>query len=38
MFGMGLGVIRPMTRMTGVMARLAGGGLDIEIPSLEARG
>jgi methyl-accepting chemotaxis protein len=32
--GVGLGVIRPMTRMTGVMARLAGGGLDIEIPSL----
>ncbi len=33
--GVGLGVIRPMTRMTGVMARLAGGGLDIEIPSLK---
>jgi nitrate/nitrite-specific signal transduction histidine kinase len=32
--GVGLGVIQPMTRMTGVMARLAGGGLDIEIPSL----
>jgi methyl-accepting chemotaxis protein len=32
--GVGLGVIRPMTRMTAVMARLAGGGLDIEIPSL----
>ena len=31
---MGLGVIRPMTGMTGVMARLAGGTLDIEIPSL----
>jgi methyl-accepting chemotaxis protein len=34
LLGVGLGVIRPMTRMTGVMARLAGGGLDIEIPSL----
>ena len=33
--GVGVGVIRPMTRMTGVMARLAGGGLDIEIPSLK---
>jgi methyl-accepting chemotaxis protein len=33
--GVGLGVIRPMTRMTAVMARLAGGGLDIEIPSLK---
>ena len=32
--GVGFGVIQPMTRMTGVMARLAGGGLDIEIPSL----
>jgi methyl-accepting chemotaxis protein len=35
LLGVGLGVIRPMTRMTGVMARLAGGGLDIEIPSLK---
>jgi methyl-accepting chemotaxis protein len=34
LFGVGLGVIRPMTRMTGVMARLAGGSLEIEIPSL----
>lgn len=34
LLGVGLGVIQPMTRMTGVMARLAGGGLDIEIPSL----
>jgi methyl-accepting chemotaxis protein len=33
-FGVGLGVIQPMTRMTGVMARLAGGELDTEIPSL----
>jgi methyl-accepting chemotaxis protein len=33
-FGVGLGVIQPMTRMTGVMARLAGGGLDTQIPSL----
>lgn len=33
-FGVGLGVIQPMTRMTGVMTRLAGGGLDTEIPSL----
>ncbi len=33
-FGVGLGVIQPMTRMTGVMARLAGGKLDTEIPSL----
>ena len=33
-FGVGLGVIQPMTRMTGVMARLAGGGLDAQIPSL----
>jgi methyl-accepting chemotaxis protein len=34
LFGVGLGVIRPMTRMTGVMARLAGGALEIDIPSL----
>ncbi len=34
LLGVGLGVIRPMTGMTGVMARLAGGNLDIEIPSL----
>jgi len=34
-FGVGLGVIRPMTGMTGVMARLAGGALDTEIPSLK---
>jgi methyl-accepting chemotaxis protein len=34
LFGVGFGVIRPMTRMTGVMARLAGGALEIEIPSL----
>jgi methyl-accepting chemotaxis protein len=34
LLGVGVGVIRPMTRMTGVMARLAGGNLDIEIPSL----
>jgi len=34
LLSVGLGVIRPMTQMTGVMARLAGGGLDIEIPSL----
>ena len=34
LFGVGLGVIRPMTRMTDVMARLAGGALEIEIPSL----
>jgi methyl-accepting chemotaxis protein len=33
-FAVGLGVIRPMTRMTGVMTRLAGGELDTEIPSL----
>jgi methyl-accepting chemotaxis protein len=33
-FGVGLGVIRPMTRMTSVMARLASGGLDTRIPSL----
>jgi methyl-accepting chemotaxis protein len=33
-FGVGLGVISPMTRMTGVMARLAAGGSDIQIPSL----
>jgi methyl-accepting chemotaxis protein len=33
-FGVGLGVIQPMTRMTGVMARLAGGKLDTQIPSL----
>jgi len=35
LLGVGLGVIRPMTRMTGVMARLAGGASDIEIPSLK---
>lgn len=34
LLGVGLGVIRPMTRMTGVMARLADGEMDIEIPSL----
>src|SRR5215475_12437375 len=34
LLAMGLGVIRPMTGMTNVMARLAGGSLDIEIPSL----
>ena len=34
LFGVGLGVIRPITRMTGVMARLAGGTLEIDIPSL----
>jgi len=34
LFGVGLGVIRPMTRMTGVMTRLAGGTVEIEIPSL----
>ncbi len=34
LLGVGLGVIRPMTAMTGVMARLAGGHLDVEIPSL----
>jgi methyl-accepting chemotaxis protein len=34
LFGMMVGVIRPMTGMTDVMARLAGGRLDIEIPSL----
>jgi methyl-accepting chemotaxis protein len=32
--GVGFGVIQPITRMTGVMARLAGGASDIEIPSL----
>jgi methyl-accepting chemotaxis protein len=32
--GMGLGVIRPMTAMTDVMARLAGGALNVEIPFL----
>jgi methyl-accepting chemotaxis protein len=34
LFGVGLGVIQPMTRMTGVMARLASGEMDIQIPSL----
>jgi methyl-accepting chemotaxis protein len=34
LFGVGLGVIRTMTRMTGVMTRLAGGTVEIEIPSL----
>ena len=34
LFGVIVGVIRPMTAMTDVMARLAGGTLDIEIPSL----
>jgi methyl-accepting chemotaxis protein len=34
LFGVGLGVIRPMTRMTGVMTRLAGGTVEIEIPSM----
>jgi methyl-accepting chemotaxis protein len=34
LLGVGIGVIRPMTRMTGVMARLADGNHDIEIPSL----
>ena len=35
LLSVGLGVIRPMTGMTSVMARLAGGDLDIEIPSLK---
>jgi methyl-accepting chemotaxis protein len=34
LFGVGLGVIRPMTRMTDVMTRLAGGEMETEIPSL----
>ena len=34
-FAVGLGVIRPMTRMTGVMTSLAGGELDTAIPSLK---
>jgi len=34
LFGVGFGVIRPMSGMTGVMAKLAGGTLDIDIPSL----
>src|SRR5262249_14134026 len=34
LLAVGLGVIRPMTGMTNVMARLAGGSLDIEIPLL----
>jgi len=34
LFGVGVGVIRPMSGMTRVMARLAGGALDIDIPSL----
>ncbi|MGE5159781.1 MAG: methyl-accepting chemotaxis protein [Gemmatimonas sp.] len=34
LIGVALGVIRPMTGMTGVMARLAAGQLDVEIPSL----
>ena len=34
LLGVGFGVIRPMSGMTGVMAKLAGGALDIEIPSL----
>ena len=33
-FAVGLGVIQPMTRMTGVMTRLAAGELDTAIPSL----
>jgi len=33
-FGVGLGVIQPMTRMTDVMTRLARGELDTLIPSL----
>src|SRR4051812_11673513 len=36
-FAVGLGVIRPMTRMTGVMTRLAAGALDTAIPSLHRR-
>jgi methyl-accepting chemotaxis protein len=35
LLGMGVGVIRPMTAMTDVMAKLAAGTLDIEIPSLQ---
>jgi methyl-accepting chemotaxis protein len=34
LFGVGFGVIQPMTRMTGVMSRLADGALDAAIPSL----
>jgi methyl-accepting chemotaxis protein len=37
LIAMGLGVIRPMTAMTGVMTKLAGGANDIEIPSLHRR-
>jgi methyl-accepting chemotaxis protein len=32
-FGIALGVIRPVVRMTGVMGRLSQGELDVEIPS-----
>ena len=35
--GVGIGVVRPITVMTGVMGRLADGSLDISIPSLERR-
>jgi methyl-accepting chemotaxis protein len=34
LFGMGLGVIKPVSRMTEVMQRLAEGRLDSDIPSL----
>jgi methyl-accepting chemotaxis protein len=34
LLGVGLGVIRPMSGITCVMAKLAGGALDVEIPSL----
>jgi methyl-accepting chemotaxis protein len=34
LLAMGFGVIRPMAAMTGVMTKLAGGALDIVIPSL----
>jgi methyl-accepting chemotaxis protein len=37
LFAVGRGVVRPITRMTAVMSRLADGQLDIEIPFL-ARG
>jgi methyl-accepting chemotaxis protein len=35
--GVALGVVRPITRMTEVMERLAGGNLDIAIPALGRR-
>ena len=37
LFGIAIGVVRPVTRMTSVMKRLADGDLNIEVPSIVRR-